>query len=162
MTFWSSLGPCEDTSKDRPQLRVEEQTLPPLPHWCHGEHARWFLLSEPSGFVPVPLPAGGCTVPVLEVEGRRTFCLSHLGRGMAGGSPHPTSSLRLKGLPMSARQFRCRIFFWMQTGPGFQLNPLCLLNICRNKSEDPKDVQTTTYSIAVLETGQNFPHVVVI
>lgn len=58
-----------------------------------------FLLWEPYGFVPMPLTRGGCTVSMVEVEGRRTICLPWPGRGMAEGSPRPSSSLTLKVSP---------------------------------------------------------------
>lgn len=105
----------------------------PLSSCCCGEHALRFLLWEPSGFVPMPLTRGGCTVSTVEVEGRCTICLPCPVRGMAEGSPHPSSSLTLKGLAMFAGQFKCRISFWVQTGPGFRLKPLCLFSTCKTK-----------------------------
>ena len=62
------------------------------------------------------------------------ICLSRPGRGMAEGCSHPTSSVRPKGVIMPAGQFKHRICFWVQSGPGFQLNPLCPLSTCKNKS----------------------------
>lgn len=84
-------------------------------------------------------------MPVLEVKGRCTICLSCLGRGMAGGMSTSHLLTETKG-----SHHVCRAIQVHNTLLG------------TNHLEDPRDVQTTTHSIAVLEIRPYIPRVEVI
>lgn len=107
--FWSSLGPAEQPPKERSKQWSEEQSKP-LILFLLGAMVNTLVSSLGALWICACVPVRR-KVHSAGAGNRRKAHLPFMSRKRHGRRMHLTSSLRLKGLTVSAGQFKCKICF---------------------------------------------------